>query len=137
MIDVPVPTRAEVADCADVVRQQADALMLSGETAAGKYPIKAVQTLQAVCSSRAYNFRYSFFGCLFRWRRRIGGLCDSKLTLFGFVFRPIRGDFATLHVKVIDSACDYHGIPYGFWLQLQWKPRWIYPEVSALKNEML
>jgi pyruvate kinase len=53
MIDVPVPTRAEVADCADVVRQQADALMLSGETAAGKYPIKAVQTLQAVCSSRA------------------------------------------------------------------------------------
>jgi pyruvate kinase len=48
MIDVPVPTRAEVADCADAVRQQADALMLSGETAAGKYPVKAVQTLQAV-----------------------------------------------------------------------------------------
>jgi pyruvate kinase len=51
MIDVPVPTRAEVADCADAVRQQADALMLSGETAAGKYPVKAVQTLQAVSLS--------------------------------------------------------------------------------------
>jgi Pyruvate kinase, barrel domain len=45
MIDVPVPTRAEVADCADAVRQQADALMLSGETAAGKYPVKSTQML--------------------------------------------------------------------------------------------
>lgn len=52
MIDVPVPTRAEVADCADAVRQQADALMLSGETAAGMYPVKAVQTLQSVRSPR-------------------------------------------------------------------------------------
>lgn len=48
MLDVPVPTRAEVADCADAVRQQADALMLSGETAAGQYPLKAIQTLQGV-----------------------------------------------------------------------------------------
>ena len=48
MVDVPVPTRAEVADCADAVRQQADALMLSGETAAGLYPVKSVQTLQGV-----------------------------------------------------------------------------------------
>lgn len=52
MIDVPVPTRAEVADCADAVRQQADALMLSGETAAGQHPVKTIQTLQDVrCSA--------------------------------------------------------------------------------------
>ena len=48
MIDVPVPTRAEVADCADAVRQQADALMLSAETAAGQYPVKSVETLRNV-----------------------------------------------------------------------------------------
>lgn len=48
MMTAPVPTRAEVADCADVVRQQADALMLSGETAAGKYAVKCVQVLQKV-----------------------------------------------------------------------------------------
>ena len=49
MMSAPVPTRAEVADCADVVRQQADALMLSGETAAGRYAVKCVQVLQKVC----------------------------------------------------------------------------------------
>eukprot|EP00892_Ulva_mutabilis_P011343 jgi/Ulvmu1/8581/UM045_0023.1 len=48
MIDVPVPTRAEVADCADAVRQQADALMLSAETAAGDFPVKSVETLRNV-----------------------------------------------------------------------------------------
>jgi pyruvate kinase len=53
MIDVPVPTRAEVADCADAVRQQADALMLSGETAAGAYPVKSVQVLQGVRRRRS------------------------------------------------------------------------------------
>jgi len=48
MIEYPTPTRAEVADISDVVRQRADALMLSGESAAGAYPDKAVAVLRAV-----------------------------------------------------------------------------------------
>ena len=48
MIEYPTPTRAEVADISDVVRQRADALMLSGESAAGAYPEKAVAVLRAV-----------------------------------------------------------------------------------------
>lgn len=64
MIDVPVPTRAEVADCADGVRQQADALMLSGETAAGKHPVKAVQTLQKVCERVEEWCRSEKFGAM-------------------------------------------------------------------------
>eukprot|EP00191_Tetraselmis_sp_GSL018_P021820 CAMPEP_0177625964 /NCGR_PEP_ID=MMETSP0419_2-20121207/30392_1 /TAXON_ID=582737 /ORGANISM="Tetraselmis sp., Strain GSL018" /LENGTH=626 /DNA_ID=CAMNT_0019126969 /DNA_START=8 /DNA_END=1889 /DNA_ORIENTATION=- len=48
MIQYPTPTRAEVADVAEVVRQKADALMLSGESAMGSYPEKAMDVLRAV-----------------------------------------------------------------------------------------
>lgn len=42
MIEFPTPTRAEVADISDLVRQRADAALLSAETAIGQYPDKAV-----------------------------------------------------------------------------------------------
>ncbi|KAK9843289.1 hypothetical protein WJX74_009903 [Apatococcus lobatus] len=50
MMEYPTPTRAEVADIADVVRQRADCLMLSGESAVGAYPDKAVGVLRAVAT---------------------------------------------------------------------------------------
>ena len=48
MIESPMPTRAEVTDVSNAVYEQADAIMLSGETTVGKYPLKCIEVFDRI-----------------------------------------------------------------------------------------
>ncbi|MPV86295.1 pyruvate kinase [Ostreibacterium oceani] len=58
MIDSPVPTRAEATDIDTAISSGADAVMLSGETAIGKYPIEAVSFMNRMIIQTEKDWRY-------------------------------------------------------------------------------
>ena len=101
MITNPVPTRAEVTDVANAVYEQADAIMLSGETTVGKYPLECVHVLDKVAQrierSGGANFARN---ALFREDRQrtvhsavvlANSLKNSKLLVF--TRRGVMADF--------------------------------------------
>ncbi len=60
MMEIPFPTRAEVSDIFNAVMQKADAVMTSGETAQGKYPLEAIQMMNKVIMQAESNIQYHY-----------------------------------------------------------------------------
>lgn len=60
MIENPFPTRAEVSDIFNAIRQKADAIMLSGETTIGKYPIQAVEMMKSIALKAEATIDYTY-----------------------------------------------------------------------------
>lgn len=77
MVEYPTPTRAEVADVSEVVRQYADALMLSGESAIGSYGMKALSVLRTTSTRMEQSCREESRQTLLHQRKLGASLPDQ------------------------------------------------------------
>ena len=69
MVESPRPTRAEASDVANAILDGTDALMLSEETAIGRYPVEAVRFMAMIAQATEKSFPHEAFLPLIRIRR--------------------------------------------------------------------
>src|SRR5881394_64189 len=129
MIESPMPTRAEVTDVANAVFEQADAIMLSGETTVGKYPVKCVEVFDRISQRIERSGGASFYeqAELTSPRQKMAKsavLLANELKADAMVVFTIRGNMARHAAwmrprhSVIYAMCENWGVANA--LALNW-----------------
>lgn len=83
MIHNPRPTRAEISDVANAVYDGTSAIMLSGETAMGKYPVLAVETMAKIAETteKNINYRKRFFNTEFEIQNSVDAVSHATCSM--------------------------------------------------------
>jgi pyruvate kinase len=113
MMSSPVPTRAEVVDIANAVEEGVDALMLTGETAAGSYPLEAVKWLKKVAerAESFYSINVNRMGESVK-RRYAKGVVELAEDLGGkLLVYSMKGTTAAIISSLRPKARTYVGVP--------------------------
>ena len=140
MIENPLPTRAEITDVANAVFEQADGIMLSGETTVGKYPLKCIEVFDRIACriERSGSANYHERADLTSSRQKLvksAVVLADQLKADAMLVFTVRGNMARHAASFrpryspIIAVCEFHGVADS--LALNWG---VHPFVHAFDH---